>query len=145
MHLLFFCWQIAAVQEQRNPSVLGMDSMVGESSLHDPPIKDKTEQNFESLNLNNCQVPTEDETSDRVKPFIYSEVQIEEGIEVASSVEHQFLSSFSDRLPLHQNHHEDNPESKNLSALRNSINEDMSVSLQLGEPESKKRKRSLGE
>ncbi|XP_015885195.1 protein NARROW LEAF 1 isoform X2 [Ziziphus jujuba] len=108
----------AALQEQRNASVAGIDSTVGESSPMDRmPFKDKLDENSEPLALNIRPVPVE-----------------------GPNVEHQFIPSFTDRSTANKSSQEDNAGSKNLSALRNGCDEDICVSLQLGEPEAKRRK-----
>ncbi|KAK3024756.1 hypothetical protein RJ639_028462 [Escallonia herrerae] len=131
----------AALQEQRNFSAAGIDSTVGESS---PPERmaprDRTEENFEGLGLNLLQLPIEGESNEGLTaPFMHEEFHIEGGTELAPNVEHQFISNFSGRSPVHQSI--DNAESRSLSPLRNESNE-ISFSLQLGEPEPKRRKQS---
>ncbi|KAK2975133.1 hypothetical protein RJ640_022329 [Escallonia rubra] len=131
----------AALQEQRNFSAAGIDSTVGESS---PPERmaprDRTEENFEGLGLNLLQLPIEGESNEGLTArFMHEEFHIEGGTELAPNVEHQFISIFSGRSPVHQSI--DNAESRSLSPLRNESNE-ISVSLQLGEPEPKRRKQS---
>ncbi|KAF3438533.1 hypothetical protein FNV43_RR21295 [Rhamnella rubrinervis] len=61
-----------------------------------------------------------------------AEFHLEDGIKVAPSVEHQFISSFTRRSPLHQTSLKDKLASENLSSLRNGCDEDICVSLQLG-------------
>ncbi|XP_062161348.1 protein NARROW LEAF 1-like [Alnus glutinosa] len=134
-----------ALQEQRNASAAGMGSTVGESSPADRvPSKDKLEQIFEPLGLNLEHVPVESESyHGQNLPFMRTEFRIENGIETAPNVEHQFISSFAARSPVLQNNQENHhPESKNLSTLRNGSDEEIFVSLQLGESESKRRKPS---
>lgn len=62
-------------------------------------------------------------------------------IEVANNVEeHQFITSFISLSPVHHNQ-EDGPERKNnLSALANSSDEDLCVSLQLGDRDHKRQR-----
>lgn len=126
--------------EQRNASAAGIDSTVGESS---PPerkqLKEKTEENFEPLGLN-IQVSIEGESRPVLTPpFIHEEFHIEGVSESAANVEHQFIPSFAGRSLLHQNNKQETAESKSLVTLRNRC-EEISVSLQLGEPEPKRRK-----
>lgn len=88
------------------------------------------------------QVPTEDGTrrEEAPQPFMHEEFQIEGGTEAAPNVEHQFIPSFPVRSPVHRkNNDEDNVASRTLSPLRNGP-EEISFSLQLGEPEPKRRK-----
>lgn len=133
----------AAVQDQRNASAAGIDSTVGESS---PPArvpsKDKTEDNFEPLNLNVQQVVVEDDPGQgMMPPVVPFVIKLENGVETNTNVEHQFIPSFTNgSLVHHQNNGQENQEPRNLSNFRNSSDEGIYVSLQLGEPESKKRK-----
>ncbi|KAB1222117.1 hypothetical protein CJ030_MR2G018435 [Morella rubra] len=136
----------AALLEQRNASAAGIDSTVGESSPADRvPSKDKVEENFERLGLNVHHIPVQGESyQEQNPPFIRTDFQIENGIDMAPNVEHQFIPSFTARSPVHQSNQENHLESKSLSALRNGSDEEIFVSLQLGEPESKRRKHSNG-
>ena len=121
----------------------GIDSTVGESSpLDRVPSKEKIEENFEPLNLNIQQVTGEGESQQGQTPlFIGPEFHIEDVVEASPNVEHQFIPSFSGRSPMHYNTPQENPELKNLSALRSDSGE-MCFSLHLGEPQSKRRKQS---
>ncbi|XP_034679409.1 protein NARROW LEAF 1-like isoform X2 [Vitis riparia] len=133
------------VHEQINASAAGIDSTVGESSPPEPLLlKNKTEENFEPLGINLQQVPIEGESQQAVLPsFIHTEFHIEVGVEAAPNVEeHQFIPSCPGKSPVHQNNKQENPELKNLWALRNTSEEEMSVSLQLGKPEPKRRKQA---
>ncbi|XP_058199119.1 protein NARROW LEAF 1-like isoform X2 [Rhododendron vialii] len=135
----------AALQEQRNASVAGMDSTVGESSLPDQVLKDKIEENnHEPLGLNIMKVPIDTEPHNRLTPlFIHDEFQIEGGTEAVPNVEHQFIPCFIGRSPVHEKKQEGNAELKNLAVFRNGSDEvEISMSLQLGEPEPKRRKQS---
>ncbi|GMP71419.1 hypothetical protein CsSME_00029833 [Camellia sinensis var. sinensis] len=135
----------AALQEQRNSSAVGMDSTVGESSPPDQlQPKDKIGENFQSLGLNIQQVPTEGESYQglTIPQFTHDEFHIESGTEASPNVEHQFLPSFIRRSLLHQNNHQQNTASRNLAVLRNGLDEENFVSLQLGESEPKRRKQS---
>jgi hypothetical protein len=132
------------LQEQRNASAAGMGSTVGESSPADRvQSKDKLEEIFEPLGLNLEQVPVESESyQEQNILFLHTEFHIENGIETATNVEHQFISSFAARSPVQNNQENHHAESNSLSALRNGSGEEIFVSLQLGEPESKRRKHS---
>lgn len=121
---------------------------MGESS---PPEwatrKDKPEENFDIHALSITQTASSDDDSHLglTPVFRHDEFRIECGFEVASVVEHQFISTtFSYESPLNDDHHQEERErqsQENLSALRNeSEEEDISVSLQLGESECKRRK-----
>ncbi|KAI8524663.1 hypothetical protein RHMOL_Rhmol13G0165400 [Rhododendron molle] len=135
----------AALQEQINASVAGMDSTVGESSLPDQVLKDKIEENnHEPLGLNIMKVPMDTEPHNRLTPlFIHDEFRIEGGTEAVPNVEHQFIPCFIGRSPVHEEKQEGNAELKNLAVFRNGSDEvEISMSLQLGEPEPKRRKLS---
>ncbi|GAB4829523.1 Protein NARROW LEAF 1 [Ancistrocladus abbreviatus] len=128
----------AAVLEQRNASLGGIDSTVGESS---PPEKDKTEEIFEPIDINIEQMPLEAESEQGVAaPFI--NIEERSGNETTAKVEHQFIPSCRGKSPMHENGEHDDPKCRNLAALRNCCDEDISVSLRLGEPEPKRRKQS---
>ncbi|GAV64370.1 hypothetical protein CFOL_v3_07888 [Cephalotus follicularis] len=133
-----------AVQEQRNASAAGIDSTVAESSPPGKvPIKDKIGENFEPLNLNIQQVFVEGESGQgTTPPFLQTKFHKQDGTEAAPNVEHQFIPSFTGRSPVHQNDHQGSTELRNLSVLRNESDEDIYVSLQLGEPEPKRRRHS---
>ncbi|GLT59141.1 hypothetical protein SLA2020_319780 [Shorea laevis] len=134
----------AAVQDQRNASAGGIDSTVGESSPQIRlPSKDRIEENFEPLNLNTSQVLAEVECQQGpTLQIMCAEYQAEDGIEGTHNIEHQFIPSSNGISPVHQNNRRENPESKNLSSLRNGSGEEFYVSLQLGDPEAKRRKQS---
>lgn len=134
----------AAVQDQRNASAAAIESTIGES----PPAereqsKEKTAERLEPFNLNIQQDLVDGESEQGpTPPFIHTEFHVEDGIESSSNVGHQFIPSFTGRSPMHQNNAQENKGSKSLSALRNGPDEDNYVSLQLGEPEPKRRKHS---
>ncbi|MBA0691245.1 hypothetical protein Goari_008882, partial [Gossypium aridum] len=135
----------AAVQDQRNASAAGIDSTVGESSpLVQVPSKDRIGENLEPINLNIQQVLTEDESwQGLVLPIMCTEHRAEDRVEAGSNVEHQFIPSSNGRSPVNNQQGNGNVESRNLSALRNGSDEEIYVSLQLGEPEPKRRKYSV--
>lgn len=139
MFLLF----IVAVQEQRAMSATAIGSTVGESS---PPngilMKDKGEDKFEPLGLQIQHIPLEVEgNSPTVKPsLLETEFHLEDGIKVAPSVEHQFIPSFTRWSPLHKNNTQFKAVSENLSSLRSGCNEDICVSLHLGDNDVKRRR-----
>ncbi|GMP71049.1 hypothetical protein CsSME_00029617 [Camellia sinensis var. sinensis] len=134
----------AALQEQRNASAVGMDSTVGESSPPDRlQLKDKIGENYEPLGLHIWQVPIEGESHRGPTPsFMNGNFPNEAGTEAAPNLEHQFIPSFTERSAAHENNQQGNTESKNLAALRSGSDEEISVLLQLGEPEPKRRKQS---
>ncbi|KAL5977498.1 Protein NARROW LEAF 1 [Asimina triloba] len=112
-----------SIQEQRSASAAAVGSTVGESSPAEPALlKDKIEEIFEPLGINIEQFPLEDRA------------------ETITSMEHQFIPSFGSKSPIRHLDQEANPESKSLSALRNSSDGDLSVCLQLGEPEPKRQR-----
>ncbi|CAL0326423.1 unnamed protein product [Lupinus luteus] len=132
-----------AVQEQRAASATAIGSIVGDSSTPDGSLpKDKGEDKFESLGLQIQSIPLGAETSSLdMKPSILeTEFQLEDGIKAGPSIEHQFIPSFIGRSPLHKNHTQDRAATENLSSLRNGRDEDLSVSLQLGDNEAKRRR-----
>lgn len=122
------------MQDQRN----AIDSTIGESP-HPERVPPKDEENFEPLNLNIQQVLVDGETQHA--SFITPEFHID-GIETSPKVEHQFIPSFTGRSPMHQNNQPENLELKSLSQLRNGPDEEIYVSLRLGESEPKRRKHS---
>ncbi|XP_059657969.1 protein NARROW LEAF 1-like [Cornus florida] len=130
----------AALQEQRNASAAWNDSTVGESSPPARiPLKDKIEENFESRRSNIRQFAIGGEPHQGLTPpFVHGEFHIEGTTKAATNVEHQFIPS----SPLHKNNQKENAALRNLSALRNGSDDDISVSLQLGEPRPKRRKQS---
>lgn len=126
----------AALQEQRNASGTGMDSTVGESSSFGRiPSKDY-------LALNMEQAPADGESCQEiVRPFRPDEFHIENGSESAPSVELEFIPRFTGTSPMHQHRSQgENTVLKNLSVLKNGPDDEICVSLQLGEPEPKRRK-----
>ncbi|KAM1484424.1 hypothetical protein ACFXTO_036485 [Malus domestica] len=130
----------AAIQEQRNASAVGVGSTVGESSpAVRPPSKDKLEDDFGPLGFNLQKIPIEGESCQGlIRPFMHGDFCIEHGVETAPNVEHQFIPSATNRSPINQSNQEEHPVSKNLLALQSSSDEEISVSLQLGEPEPKR-------
>ena len=119
-----------------------MDSTVGESSPTDRVhFKDKIEEISEPLGLNIQQVRVEGESFQGPAPNLrYSGFHIENGIDTAPNIEHQFIPSFTGRSTVRKSILENNPETKNLSALRHGSDEEILFSLRLGEPEPKRRK-----
>ncbi|KAK9074937.1 hypothetical protein SSX86_003256 [Deinandra increscens subsp. villosa] len=114
---------LAAVQDQRHASAAGIDSTIGESSSS----KEKTEDEHEPLGIINLEEAPRGE-------FIHEE--------------HQFIDSFSVRSPVFETEKPETSNANNLSPLELEA-QDISVSLQLGEPHPKKQKlsgsSSLGE
>ncbi|KAI3664931.1 hypothetical protein L6452_43544 [Arctium lappa] len=114
-----------ALQDQRNAWAAGIESTVGES--YPSEAKEKMEENYDGINLQ--------------EELMQEEFHIESGTEATPSVEHQFISNFSLRSPTGKC---ETGDLKNLSPLRHEA-EEICVSLQLGEPEPKRWKQSLGE
>ncbi|KAF5459626.1 hypothetical protein F2P56_019561 [Juglans regia] len=135
-----------AVQEQRAMSATAtataIGSTVGDSSPPDGMLMDKVEDKFEPLGLQIQHIPLEVEgNSPTVKPsLLETEFRLEDGINVAPSVEHQFIPSFTRCSPLHKNNTQFRAVSENLSSLRSGGDEDICVSLHLGDNDVKKRR-----
>lgn len=119
-----------------------MGSTVGDSS---PPDgihpKEKTDK-FEPLGLQIQHIPLEVQPgSPATNPLLMeTEFHLEDGVKVAPSVEHQFIPSFTRWSPLHQTNMKEKLVSENLSSLRSGCDEDICVSLQLGDNEAKRRR-----
>ncbi|KAK1432553.1 hypothetical protein QVD17_09450 [Tagetes erecta] len=111
----------AALQEQKKASTsaasAGIDYQVGESSSYKCKPAPRTKENHLPFDLNDQSAPLE--------------FHIESGVKSASNIEHQFISSF----PSNQTRTYENSKLPNGS-------EEISISLQLNEPELKRRKHS---
>ncbi|KAK1326281.1 hypothetical protein QJS10_CPA01g00630 [Acorus calamus] len=122
-----------AIQEQRNALAIAIDSTVDESSPMEGTLtvpKEKTEKIPLGLNIEHF--PIDGGSGSGTKFQV-------DGIDVSPNMEHQFMPSLLTMSPMHRDQQEeDNSKSKNLSALRNLSDEDLSVSLQLGDRELKK-------
>ncbi|KAG1365079.1 putative protein NARROW LEAF 1 [Cocos nucifera] len=128
-----------ALQEQRIALAAAVNSAVGESSPTVGTIpNEKIDEIYEPLGLNIQQFPPEGASGSAMNPpFTHGEFPVDTR-EAANNVEeHQFISNFISMSPMHRNK-ENNPELKNLSELRNSTDEDLSVSLHLGDREPKR-------
>ncbi|XP_050232760.1 protein NARROW LEAF 1-like [Mercurialis annua] len=124
------------VQEQINVSAAGLDSTIGESSPPDQgPSKGRVEGNFGPINLNIRQVLIEGESQQELST--HTEFHIEDGVEAGPSVEHQFIPSFT----VHDKSKQENLDLNSLSALKHDSDEEIDVSLQLGEPEPEAKRR----
>ncbi|XP_065852770.1 protein NARROW LEAF 1-like isoform X2 [Euphorbia lathyris] len=132
------------VHDQRNVSAAGLDSTVGESSSPiRVPTKDRIQEHIEPLNLNIEQVKVEEEFQQGpTSPSIHNEFHIEYGAEAAPNVEHQFIPRFTSSSPVHDRNRDGNMGLKNLAVLNHDADEELYMSLQLGEPEPKRRKQS---
>lgn len=141
---LFTFSKLAALQEQRNASAAGIfGSAVGESSPAERiQLKDNTEEIFEPINLNIRQDPVDDESDQGITPLLgHQEFHIRGGTKVTPRVEHQFIPGVSGTSLVYQKIQHGNGELKRLSVIGGS-DEEMYVSLQLGEREQKRRKQS---
>ncbi|KAE8706150.1 arginine/serine-rich protein 45-like [Hibiscus syriacus] len=131
-----------AVQEQRAASAAAIASTVGDSLTPGCVfLKDKSENKFEPLSFKIQQIPLEvDCNSPETNPLtIKTKFHLEDGINAGPSIEHQFIPSFIGRSPMHKNL-SDKAVSENLASLRNGCNEDLYVSLHLGDNEAKRRR-----
>ncbi|KAH6796104.1 hypothetical protein C2S51_037090 [Perilla frutescens var. frutescens] len=129
-----------ARQEQSRASAAGAESIVGECS----PLERanmKPEDNSEPPPPRILQVSTNDDLG-LITPSIGDEFRIEGGCEEVPSIEHQFIPSFSCKSLLNHNKQGERTDLKNLSRLRDDSETDLSVSLQLGEHEPKRKKPS---
>lgn len=128
-----------AVQEQRAASATAVGSTVGDSS---PPDIMLPKDIVEPLGLHIPHIPSEDGAGvlDINSSPVETEFESEDKVKAGPSVEHQFIPSFNGRSPLHQNNKLDRMASENLSALRADPDEDLYVSLQLGDNEPKRRR-----
>lgn len=150
---LFFGW-LAALLEQRNASgAAGIGSTVGESSPTEPTAasKDKMDEHFESLGLNIERIPIDLESHQGILAQPQNgEIQFEGVIDsggpsMVMVEEHDFIPRFSEESPMVQTtRHGETMVLKNLSVFRggSSSEDEVSVSLQLGESEPKRRKHS---
>lgn len=133
---------VVAVQEQRVASATMVGSTVGDSSPPDVMLlKDK----MEPLGLQIQQIPMEDGAGgpDINSSPVEAAFNIEDGVNLGPSIEHQFIPSFNGRSPLHsaEDQHDRPVVYQNLSALRNgSDQEEIAFSLQLGGHASKRRR-----
>ncbi|KAF5948966.1 hypothetical protein HYC85_014923 [Camellia sinensis] len=130
-----------AVREQRAASATAVGSTVDDSSPPDIVLpKDKVEP----LGLHIQHIPLEDGAvgPDMNSSPTETEFPSEDKVKMGPSVEHQFIPSFNGWSPLHQNNKQDRAASENLSALRAAPDEGIVVSLQLGDNEPPKRRRS---
>lgn len=130
-----------AVREQRAASATAVGSTVDDSS---PPNIVLPKDNVEPLGLHIQHIPLEDGAvgPDMNSSPTETEFPSEDKVKMGPSVEHQFIPSFNGWSLLHQNNKQDRAASENLSALRAAPDEGIVVSLQLGDNEPPKRRRS---
>ncbi|XP_068655999.1 protein NARROW LEAF 1-like [Aristolochia californica] len=129
-----------AVQEQRSASA-AVGSAVGECS----PPKQKNEEMFEPLGFSIRPYQLEGASGSGMNvAFTHAEFQVDRVETAPNMEEHQFIPSFMDASSVHKDE-EMEPASNNLSALRNPTDEeDLCVSLQLGEREPKRQRSDVG-
>lgn len=132
-----------AVQEQRAASATICGSTGGDSS---PPEIVLPRDKAEPLGLHIQQhIPSEDGSGaggggggpDMNLSPMENAANLEDGINVGPSIEHQF---FNGQSPLHRNERRCRMESENLSALKSGTDEDLGFSLHLGDNEPKRRR-----
>ncbi|XP_021722794.1 uncharacterized protein LOC110690279 [Chenopodium quinoa] len=131
-----------AVQEQIVASATAMNSAVGDSSPPDGLPLDKSKEEFQPLGLQIQHLPLENGPPgpDINSSAMETDLNLEDEEKSGPSVEHQFIPSFVRQSPLHKFDQEEIKHSENLSALRNGSDEDICVSLQLGDNELKRRR-----
>lgn len=97
---------------------------------------------MESLGFQIQHIPLEVENGNqKMSPTLMeTEFHLEDSIKVTPSVEHQFIPSFIRQSPRHQNNVSDTVVSENLASLRNCCDEDLFVSLHLGDNEATSRR-----
>lgn len=135
-------YQIVALQEQSDASAPRVVSNFGEYS----PLEGantQREDNSGPLPPQILQVSADDDSHRGLTPpSIGDEFHIEGGCEVVPSVEHQFITSFSCKSVLNHCKQGSRTDLKSLLRLRDESEGDLSVSLQLGKHEPKRRKQS---
>lgn len=133
-----------AVQEQiAAASATAMNSAVGDSSPPDGLPLDKSKEEFQPLGLQIEHIPVQNGLPgpDINSSAMDTDLNLEDGVKmVGPNVEHQFIPSFVRQSPLHKFEQEEMKLSENLSALRNGSDEELCVSLQLGDNELKRRR-----
>lgn len=130
------------MQEQSDASAPRVVSIVGEYS----PLEranTQREDNSGPLPPKILQVSANDDSHRGLTPpSIGDEFHIEGGCEVVPSVEHQFITSLSCKSLLNHREQGSRTDLKSLLRLRDESEGDLSVSLQLGKHEPKRRKQS---
>lgn len=120
-----------ALREQRTALAAAVDSTVGESH--------PTVDTLQPVGIDIQQLPLEGPSGSETNRSVIPEFQVDK-VEVPANVEElQFIPNFIGMSPLHRDQ-EDNPELKSLSALRNSSEEDICVSLHLGDRQPKRQR-----
>lgn len=140
--LVLFCIVVKdALQEQRYALAAAMNSAVAESSPTGENLpSEKVDEIYEPLGINIQQLPPEGASGLGVdQPFTDLEYQVETTEGGNNVEERQFIANFISMSPMHRTQEEDS-ERRNLSALINSSDEDLSVSLHLGDREHKRQR-----
>ncbi|XP_060191640.1 protein NARROW LEAF 1-like isoform X2 [Lycium barbarum] len=132
---------ITSNESLQDASAAGIGSAVGESSPAERnQSKDKDDEHFEPINLNVRQDPIDDESDEGVVPPLqHRDVHIQGGNKATPCIEHQFIPSVSGTSLVRRKIQHGNGELKRLLVIGGS-DEEMYVSLQLGERETKRRK-----
>ncbi|TXG66541.1 hypothetical protein EZV62_007816 [Acer yangbiense] len=121
----------------------GLKATVIGSTVGDSSPKEKSEDKFESLGLQIQHIPlkVEPSSSETNISLMETEFHLEDSVMAGPSVEHQFIPSFFGQSPLlHRNNISDKAVSESLASLKNGCDEDICVSLQLGDNEAKRRR-----
>ncbi|XP_072968852.1 protein NARROW LEAF 1-like isoform X1 [Typha angustifolia] len=130
-----------ALEEQRLALAAAVNSAVGDSSpTADGLPNEQIGEIYEPLGINIQQLPPPGVShSGMDQPFAHTEFHVDT-VETAKNVEeHQFIRDFISMSPMRCNQ-EGNLELNNLSALRTSSDEDLCVSLHLGDREPKRQR-----
>ncbi|WKA13201.1 hypothetical protein VitviT2T_030528 [Vitis vinifera] len=132
-----------ALQEQMAASATAIGSTVGDSSPQDKMLpKDRAEEKFESEGFQIQHDPWDDGlgSPDLNRPLVEAEFLLEDGVRVCPCFEHQFIPSFPEAPPLHENIEQARVTPENLSSLKHDTDEDdgAAISLQLGDHEPKR-------
>ncbi|KAJ0980807.1 hypothetical protein J5N97_009062 [Dioscorea zingiberensis] len=124
--------------QEHTIALAGVDSTVGDSSPTVATIpKEKIEEIYKPLGCNIPQLSLELASGSGMNPpSMDVDFQVDTAGIANAVEEHQFISSFG-FSPVHQGQ-DDNPKQGSLSALENSSDEDLCVSLQLGHCETKR-------
>lgn len=127
-----------AVQEQMAASATAMNSVVGDSSPPGGLPLDKSKEEFPlGFRLQKLPVQNGPPGPDMNSPAMDTDMN---SPAMGPSVEHQFIPSFVRPSPLCEMEKEEMKVSQNLFALRKGSEEDVGVSLQLGDKELKRRR-----
>ncbi|KAL6502217.1 Protein NARROW LEAF 1 [Orobanche hederae] len=130
-----------ALEEHRNASATRVDSIVGECS----PLEQVSAVNIYEAKIAPfpLQISEVNDYSHQglIPPPRLDEFRIEGISEVVPSIEHQFIPSFPSKPVMNQSQQaEERTGPKDLSVLKHGSEGEISVSLQLGEPNHKRRK-----